>query len=170
MLGITPFGLLHTLISLISLIAGLAALVRVGELSSRGALGAAYVGGTIASCVTGLFIFRTGVFNEAHALSIVTLSVLAIAWFAERSARPGSLRRIVAVLSYTLTLFFHFIPTLNETLVRFPLGNPFITGPKDPQLLPLVGGTFVVFIIVMIVQVIRIRRERAQKSYASPAH
>lgn len=169
MLGITPFGMLHTLVSLVSLFAGIYALVRHRELSSRGALGAAYVGGTLASCVTGLFIFRHGGFNEAHALSITTLLVLAIAGFAERGARPGSMRRILSVLAYTLTLFFHFIPGFNETLVRVPVGNPVITGPDDPLLMPLVGATFAVFAVVMLLQVLRIRRERAQAPLASPA-
>lgn len=169
MLGITPFGMLHTLISLVSLFAGLYALARHRELSSRGALGAAYLAGTIGSCVTGFFIFRHGGVNEAHALGAVTLVVLAIAWFAERGAQPGSLRRIVAVLGYTLTLFFHFIPGLNETLVRVPVGDPVISGPDDPLLKALVGGTFAVFFVIMILQVLRIRRERRPQAQALPA-
>lgn len=168
MLGITPFGMLHTLVSLVSLFAGLYALARHRELSSRGALGVAYVAGTIGSCVTGFFIFRHGGVNEAHVLGAVTLVVLAIAWGAERGARPGSVRRIVAVLAYTLTLFFHFIPGLNETLVRVPVGNPVISGPDDPLLKTLVGGTFAIFLVIMALQALRIRRERPSQVHAVP--
>lgn len=164
MLGITPLGMLHTLVSLIALFAGLYALIRYQELGSRGLLGALYVWGTIVSCVTGLFIFRHGGFNEAHALSIGTLIVLGIAWLAERGAQASSTRRVAAVVAYTLTLFFHFIPGFNETLVRLPVGNPTITGPDDPLLKPLIGGTFAVFAVVMLLQGLRIRREARQQS------
>jgi hypothetical protein len=52
MLGITPFGLFHTLISLVSLSAGLYALIRYRELRAETTLGKIYVLCTIASCVT----------------------------------------------------------------------------------------------------------------------
>lgn len=160
MLGITPFGMFHTLISLVSLFAGLCALLRWKELSWSRPSGKLFVPFTVGSCVTGLFIFRHGGFNEAHALSILTLVVLAVAVLAERGAQPGSLRRQVAVLGYTLTVFFHFIPGFNETLVRLPVADPIITGPDDPLLKPLVGATFAVFLVVMALQALRIRRER----------
>jgi uncharacterized membrane protein len=160
MLGITPFGLFHTAISLVSLFTGLYLLVRYREIAWSGPGGRLYVWATVATCVTGLFIFRHGGFNEAHALSILTLLVLAGATWAERGAARGSLRHIAAVLGFTLTVFFHFIPAFNETLVRVPVGSPYITGPDDPKLLPLVGGAFAVFFVVMVLQFLRFRRER----------
>ena len=45
-------------------------------------------GWTVASAVTGLFIFRHGGFNEAHALSIVTIVTLAAAIVAQRGRTP----------------------------------------------------------------------------------
>lgn len=160
MLGITPFGLFHTAISLVSLFTGLYLLVRRREVAWAGPGGRLYVWATVATCVTGLFIFRHGGFNEAHALSILTLLVLGGAVWAERGAARGSLRQISAVLAFTLTVFFHFIPAYNETLVRVPVDAPYISGPDDPKLLPLVGGTFVVFLVVMVLQFLRLRRER----------
>ena len=59
-------------------------------------------------------------------------------------------------------MFFHFIPGFNETLVRVPVGNPWISGPEDPKLLALVSATFLVFLVVMAVQVTRIRRGAGQ--------
>lgn len=147
MLGITPFGMFHTVISLVSLFSGLYALLRFGELRFARPSGKIYVPFTIAACVTGLFIFRHGGFNEAHALSILTLIVLAIGWVADRGAADRGGRRTIAALAYTLTVFFHFIPGYNETLVRIPVGDPFINGPRDPKLLMLVGATFVLFAI-----------------------
>ena len=123
MLGITPFGLFHTLISLVSLFTGLYALLRFGRILDRQHSGQVYIWGTVGSCVTGFFIVRHGGFSQAHALGIATLLALAAGWWLGRNAKPGSLKQIASTLAYTLTVFFHFIPGVNETLVRVPVGK-----------------------------------------------
>lgn len=145
MLGITPFGLFHTAVSLVSLCAGLYALARHGDIRYARRGGRLYLWATVVTCGSGFFIVRHGGFSEAHALGIATLAVLAFAWAAERGAADHGLRRVVAALAYTLSVFFHFIPGYNETLVRLPVGAPLISGPRDPFLLLLVGITFGVF-------------------------
>ena len=160
MFGITPFGMVHTLISLVSLFGGLYALARYREIAWLRPSGRLYVWFTIATCITGFFIFRHGGFGKPHALGVITLVVLAVAWYAERRATPGSLARIVATLGYTLTLFFHFIPAFTETATRVPEGAPLVSGPDAPELQTAVGIAFAVFVIIMVFQAIRIRRER----------
>lgn len=167
MLGITPFGMFHTVVSLISLFAGLYGLLRFGDIRYSRSSGKTYVLVTIVTCVTGLFIFRHGGFNEAHALSIFTLIVLAIAWKADRNAADRGGRRTIAALAYTLTVFFHFIPGFNETLVRIPIGDPYINGPRDPKLLALVGGTFVLFALFGAFQARRLLRQSPAPGMAS---
>lgn len=168
MLGITPFGMFHTLISLVSLFTGLYMLVRFREVAWTRPGGRLYVWATVATCVTGLFIFRHGGFNEAHALSIVTLLVLAAATWVERDAVRGSFKHKAAVLGFTLTVFFHFIPAFNETLVRVPVGDPLISGPDDPFLKSLIGGTFAVFLVVMMLQWWRLGRSGRTGLAATP--
>ena len=160
MLGITPFGLFHTLISLVSLFTGLYALLRFGGIQDSLRSGQVYLWGTVGSCITGFFIVRHGGFSQAHALGIVTLLALWAGWWLGKNAAQGSWKQVASTLAYTLTVFFHFIPGFNETLVRVPVGNPVISGPEDPLLLALVGVTFLVFLIVMGAQVVRIRRGR----------
>ena len=147
MLGITPFGMFHTVVSLVSLFAGLYGLLRYGEIRYARGSGKTYVWVTVVTCVTGFFIVRHGGFSEAHALGILTLIMLAVGWAADRGAADRGGRRCIAALTYTLTVFFHFIPAYNETLVRIPVGAPFISGPRDPKLMMLVGATFLVFAI-----------------------
>jgi uncharacterized membrane protein len=158
MLGITPFGMFHTAVSLLSLFAGLYGLLRFGDIRYARTSGKTYVLATIVTCVTGLFIFRHGGFNEAHVLSIVTLIVLAVGWSADRAAPDRGARRTIAALAFTLTVFFHFIPGYNETLVRIPVADPFIDGPRDPKLLKLVGATFVLFALYGAFQARRLLR------------
>ena len=162
MLGITPFGLFHTLISCVSLGAGIYGLWRHGELSYRNRNGKIYLWGTAAACVTGFFIVRHGGFSQAHALGILTLVVLLSAWIADRGAADRGIRRCFAALAYTATVFFHFIPGFNETLVRVPPSDPIISGPEDPLLFLLVGLVLLVFLVIGLVQARRLLKSRDQ--------
>ena len=160
MFGITLFGALHTLIGLFAVGAGIAALVRHGVIDLTSRSGQSYVWATVATCVTGLFIFRHGSFGEPHALAIVTLLTLLVAYGAERKQWFGRTHRYVAVLGYSLTLFFHMIPAFTETATRIPANAPLASGPNDPKLQAAVGVAFLVYLIVAFWQFRRIRAER----------
>ena len=116
MLGISPFGMFHTIISLIALAAGVVAFWRYREIALGTSSGRLFVWLTVASCITGLFIFHHGGFGKPHALALMTLVVLALAAFAERKAPFGRLSRYVATVGYSLAFFFHFIPGFTESL------------------------------------------------------
>jgi uncharacterized membrane protein len=160
MFGITPFGMFHTVLALMAVAAGFAALAKFREIGMATAWGRAYVLLTIATCVTGLFMFRHGTFDVPHTLAILTLVVLFLAIAAEKRAIFGRLSRYVSVVGYSLTLFFHMVPGFTETATRVPEGAPLVSGPEAPELQAAVGAAFVVFLIGAALQVRRIRRER----------
>lgn len=164
MLGMSAFGVVHTAIAVVAVIAGIVALFRHGEIGTRSRSGLTYVLATVATCVTGLFIFHHGGFGPPHALAIATLAVLAVTYVAETRTGGAGLSRYVAVPGYSLTLFFHLIPGLTETGTRVPIGNPAFTGPEDPTLKALVGAGFLLYLAGAVVQLVRIRR-----SHRSPA-
>lgn len=160
-LNLSIFGIFHTLLALVAVVAGISALARHGEIGTGTRSGLNYVLFTVATSITGLFIFRHGGFGPPHALAIATLVVLGVAWTAERRTRAGAgLSRYVAVLGYSLTLFFHLIPGLTETGTRVPVGNPAFSGPEDPTLKALVGAGFLVYLAGAALQAARIRRTR----------
>jgi len=156
--NLSILGAIHTALGIVAVVAGIVALVRFGEIGTATRPGLAYVLFTAATSVTGLFIFRHGGFGPPHVLSILTLVVLLVAWLAEKRGR--GLARYVAVLGYSLTLFFHLIPGLTETGTRLPLGNPAFSGPEDPTLKALVGIGFLVYLVGAAIQALRIRRSR----------
>lgn len=157
MLGISPFGMFHTIISLIALAAGVVAFWRYREIALGTSSGRLFVWLTVASCITGLFIFHHGGFGKPHALALMTLVVLALAAFAERKAPFGRFSRYVATVGYSLAFFFHFIPGFTETLTRVPVGSPWASGPEDPRLAMLIGSVFIVFLAGVVFQVLRLR-------------
>lgn len=160
MFGLTNLGLIHTVISVVALAAGAAALVRDKEISPRNGLGQIYLWTTIITCLTGFGIFQHGGFGKPHALGVLTLLVLGAAAVAERTGLFGRLSAYVATLSYSLSFFFHFIPGVTETFTRLPAGQPLFSSPEDPALQPVIGGVFLLFLVGATLQVLRLRGSR----------
>lgn len=159
MLGLTTLGIIHTLISLVAVTAGIRAFIRYREIALHTSSGRLYVITTALTCLTGFGIFQHGGFGAPHMLGIVTLLVLGAAACAEKRAQPGNLFRYVAVISYSLTFFFHMIPAFTETATRLPIGAPLASGPDDPGLKAAIGCAFLAFLIGLALQIWRLRSE-----------
>jgi len=157
MLGLTPVGAFHTAISVIALVAGLIALVRDKQISPKNLLGKIYVVTTVVTCVTGFGIFQHGGFGNAHVLGIITLIVLGVAAVAGHSHLFGRASRYVETVSYSATLFFHFIPAITETSTRLPPESPLVANADAPALQVATGVLFVAFLIGATLQVRRLR-------------
>ena len=166
MFGLTNLGLIHTVISVVALAAGAAALVRDKEISPRNSLGQIYLWATIITCLTGFGIFQHGGFGKPHALGVLTLLVLGAAAVAERTDIFGRVSAYVATLSYSLTFFLHFIPGITETFTRLPAGQPLFSSPEDPALQPVIGGVFLLFLVGAALQVLRLRGGRKPEGSA----
>ena len=167
MFGLTTLGTIHTAISIVAVIAGFVALAQQREISTRNTAGRVFVIGTALACLTGLPIFRHGGFGPPHALAILTLIVLAVAYSGER-AKLGKSSRYAAVLGYSFSLFLHFIPATVETLTRFPLGAPYLANADDPNAQPIIGVFFVIFVIGAALQFLRLRRSRTAGPIVDP--
>lgn len=159
--GLTPLGVVHTVISLVAVVAGLIAFFRFKEITMNTRAGRVYVVATVLTCLTGFGIYQHGGFGIPHVLGIVTLAVLAVAWQAGQSSVFGKLSPYVATVCFSLTFFFHMIPGVTETATRLPLGSPWITDrDTSPELKAIIGGLFVVFLIGATLQVLRLRAAR----------
>ena len=158
MLGITAFGMLHTIISLIGLGAGFVALLARFQIGRDTRAGRVFVLFTALSAITGLFIYHHGGFGKPHVLSLLTLAVLALGmWMEKRGAVRWQSRRVASLL-YTVGLFFHFIPGLTETFTRLPVGSPLFDSPDDPQLAASVGVVALLFFGLGLLQWRHLRR------------
>ncbi len=124
MLGLTSLGTIHTAISLIAVVAGLIAFVRDKEISPRNGVGKIYVIATVLTCLTAFGIFQHGGFGKPHALGIITLVVLGVAYVAGYTKLYGRLSPYIETVSYSATFLFQMIPGITETSTRLPLGAP----------------------------------------------
>jgi len=158
--GLTTLGVIHTAISLVAVAAGLIALIRDKQIAMDNGLGKTYVITTALTALTGFGIFQHGGFGKAHALGVITLVVLAVAWVAGRTALFGGWSKIVEVVSYSATFLFHWIPAVTETTTRLPLGAPLLASPEAPELKAVTGVLAVLFLIGATLQVLRLRKQR----------
>ena len=156
MVGLTPLGSIHTLISLIAVAAGVIAFVRDKGINPGNTLGKVYIYGTALTALTGLGVFAHGGFGKPHALSIITLLTLAVAWAADRGSF-GAKARYVSTLCYSATFLFHMIPAITETSTRLPLGAPLLNSPEAPELQAATGLLLLLYIIGATLQVRRLR-------------
>jgi len=156
-LKMTPFGAFHTIIALVAVVAGLVALVRYVEISPRSLAGKTYIAATILTCLTGFGIFHHGGFGKPHVLGIITLVVLGVGIAAARSDLFGRFSHYVETVSFSMTFFFHMIPTVNETATRFPLGAPLAADAEAPGLQAAAGVLFLLFLVGASLQVRRLR-------------
>lgn len=147
--GLTYLGVIHTLISLVAVAAALIAFVRHKNIDPASTLGKVYIWTTVLTCLTGFGIYQHGGFGKPHALGVITLVVLALAW---RIKSPK-----VAIVSYSLTFLFHMIPAVTETTTRLPLGAPLLANAEAPELKAITGVLFLLFLIGVTLQLRRLK-------------
>ena len=90
----------------------------------------------------------------------LTLIVLGIAAAAEHKHAFGSASRYVATLGYSLTFFFHMIPTLTEGATRLPVDKPLAASPDDPTLHMAIGIVFLLYLVGTALQARRLATPR----------
>jgi len=161
MFGLTTLGIIHTLISLVAVAAGLTALLRDKLISPRNRTGMIYIVATVLTCMTGFGIFQHGGFGKPHVLGIITLVVLGVAWIAGHSTTFGRASRYLEAVGYSATFLFHLIPAITETTTRLPLGAPLLPNADAPQPQVATGVLFVLFLIGATLQVRALRTDPA---------
>ena len=159
MQAMTPFGIFHTLISLVAVIAGVISFFREGRISWSDGTGKTYTVFTISSCVTALFIFHHGGFGPPHVVAVLTLLVLAIAGLARATRVFGRGARYVETLSYSATFLFHMIPAVTETATRLPPSAPLVDSPDSPALKAVYLVLLVAFLAGAVLQSVRLRHD-----------
>jgi uncharacterized membrane protein len=162
MYGLTQLGLIHTLISLVAVFAGVIAFVRDKGINPSNTLGKVYIWTTVLTCLTGFGIFEHGGFGKPHALGIITLLTLAAAWWGGQG-RFGAKSPYVSTLCYSITFLFHMIPAVTESTTRLPLGAPLLPSAEAPELKAITGVMLVIYVIGASLQVRRLKAQAAQR-------
>lgn len=142
----SPLGIFHTALGLLALGSGFAAYALHRGISPRNKAGLLYLASTLVVSLTGFGLFAHGGFGKPHALAVLTLLTLAVAFAAGSLGWFGAAGRKIETVAYSFTFFLHFIPGITETFTRVPLGNPVFASPEAPALKAIAGLLFLLFL------------------------
>lgn len=151
-------GIVHTVISLVAVGAGIAAFVRDGRIDASTYRGRLYVAATVLTCLSGFFIFAHGGWGKPHTLGVLTLVVLAVGLFAGAGRVFGRASAGIATVALSLTFFFHLVPAVAEASTRLPLGAPLLASAEAPALMAVDGVMFLLFLLGAWIQLRRAGR------------
>ncbi|KGF79158.1 membrane protein [Massilia sp. JS1662] len=155
---LSSVGAIHTVLSLIPIVAGLLAFNRHGRIDPSSGLGKVYWAGMIASVVTAFGLSSTGGFNPGHALGLLTLLVMACATAVPRIAFLGRAAAYLQVGLMSFSFMLLLVPGTNETLSRLPVGHPIGHGPDSPPVRLALACVFALFVLGTGYQMVRLRR------------
>jgi uncharacterized membrane protein len=152
LMPLSPIGILHTVIGIISLISGFMILWQIKRISYAPLLGKVYLITTFITAASSLTIFKHGSFNPAHALAILTLLAVLTGLILEKTKLFKSWNKYFVNICYSSTLLFHLIPTATEVLTRFPVDAPLVNSLADPLLHKTFLTIFIIFMVFLFLQ------------------
>lgn len=145
-MGLTSLGIFHTIIGIATIVAAIISYIKYAKINLAVTSGKIYAYSTIITSLTALGISKHGGFNAGHVFSIFILILIMAAYFLF-SRKPGNNRnRYVENFLLSFSFFLSWVPTINETFTRVPLGHPLAKGPTDS----IIGQTLLVLLVLFI--------------------
>jgi len=145
-MGLTSLGIFHTIIGIAAIVAAIISYIKYAKINLAVTSGKIYAYSTIITSLTALGISKHGGFNAGHVFSIFILILIMAAYFLF-SRKPGNDRnRYVENFLLSFSFFLSWVPTINETFTRVPLGHPLAKGPTDS----IIGQTLLVLLVLFI--------------------
>jgi len=156
-MGLSNLGIFHTVIGIIAIIAAIISYVRYGKINLGHLTGKIYFYFTIITSLTSLGISKRGGVNPGHAFALVIVILVLAAYFLHAKKQGNNRSRFFENFYLSLSFFFSWLPAINETFTRIPVGHPWAKGPADP----LIARTLLLFLVLFIVgSVYQFRQQR----------
>ncbi|WP_296658093.1 hypothetical protein [Paraburkholderia sp.] len=155
---ISPTGAVHTVISLVSIVAGIYSFVRYRKIDETSRSGKVYLIGLVLSVITSFGVSSTGGLNAGHAFGIAVLLVAFSGVFATRLTFLGGLQPYLSVFGLSFSFLLSLVPGTNETLTRLPLSHPLAGAPLAPVVLHTLLVWFGLFVVGFAAQCWQVSR------------
>ena len=155
---LSTLGVVHTLISLAPVAAGLYGFIRFHRIEPATQSGKVYLAGLTLSVFTSFGLSSVTGINPGHVLGV--LALLAAFGGTLLVPRLRFLNRLAPYLKtfgLSFSFFLLLVPGINETLSRLPVAHPLATGPGDPVVKTVLLSWLVVFIVGFTLQSLAIR-------------
>jgi len=150
--------LVHVVISLIAIAAGLVAMSKMLGSDRAPGLTAIFLAFTILTNVTGFFIppFLQDKFLPSHAIGILSLVLLAIACLALYGQKLSGLWRWVYVVTALVSLYLNCFVLVIQSFLKIPALTALAPGnPPSGPVFAVVQGIVLVFFVIMTIGAVR---------------
>jgi hypothetical protein len=159
---LSTLGIIHTILSLPPVVAGIYCFVRDGGIAPATRPGKIYLLGLTVSVLTSFGLSSTGGFNPGHALGLLALLAAYGGALIQRMSIFGRLTSYLSALGLSFSFFLLLVPGINETLSRLPPSHPLANGIESPVVRGALLAWIVIFIVGATVQIwyVRSRQQR----------
>lgn len=154
---ISSLGAGHTIVSLVTVAAGLYSFARYQKVDSTTRSARIYLAGMVVSVFTSFGLSSTGGFNVGHALGILALLATLGGLLVPRIKVLGCARLYLSQFAFTFSFFLLLVPGINETLTRLPVSHPLANGPESPIVRGSLAAWFGIFVLGSMLQFFRLR-------------
>jgi hypothetical protein len=154
-MSLATFTMLHVIISLIGIVAGI--IVMFGLLGSNKMPGltAIFLLFTILTSATG-FLFPVEKLLPSHIIGILSLVLLAIACIALYGMKLSGAWRWIYVVTALLSLYFNVFVLVIQSFLKIPALTAVAPGnPPSGPVFAVVQGVVLVFFVLMIIGALR---------------
>jgi hypothetical protein len=155
-MSLATFTLLHVLISLIGIVAGLVAMTRWLKSDRSQVPTAIFLATTILTSVTG-FLFPFSKLLPSHIVGIISLVMLAVATFALYGRQLSGVWRPIYTVTATLSLYLNVFVLIVQSFLKIPILKAWAPTQTEPAFLIAQGSAFVVFLALTILTTAKFR-------------
>jgi hypothetical protein len=146
--SLSTTGIVHTLVSVLAIPLGVAALVQRGRFDLKTKTAQLYVLAAFVGTVTAFGVIRT---PPGLGIAIASLLTVVVGVVASRFSAPRA--QVASMISLSASFFFVLLPGATETLTRLPVDAPFASSPQAPVVLAAQGLLFLGLVLGMAWQV-----------------
>jgi hypothetical protein len=155
-MSLATFTLLHVLISLIGIVAGLIAMIGWLKSDPSRIPTAIFLATTILASVTG-FLFPFTKLLPSHIVGIISLVMLAVATFALYGRQLSGVWRSIYTVTATLSLYLNVFVLIVQSFLKIPILKAWAPTQTEPAFLIAQGSAFLVFLILAILTTAKFR-------------
>ncbi|WP_092028787.1 hypothetical protein [Bradyrhizobium sp. OK095] len=155
-MSLVIFTLLHVLISLIGIVAGLIAAIGWLKSDPSRVSTAIFLATTILTSVTG-FLFPAPKLLPSHIVGLISLVLLVLATFAFYGRHLLGIWRPIYTITATLSLYLNVFVLGIQAFLKIPLLQSWAPTQTEPVFLVVQGAAFLLFALLAILTTARFR-------------
>jgi hypothetical protein len=157
-MALSNLGIFHTIIGVIAIVAAIISYIKFGKINLAVLPGKLYFYGTIITSLTALGISKHGGFNPGHVFSILILVLVLAAHFLYARKKGDNRSRYFENFCLSFSFFLSWLPTVNETFTRVPVGHPLAKDITDPVIAKTLLVLLILFIVGSVFQFLKQRK------------